>query len=140
MVLDFYEDKYLKYKKKYISLLNKKQENQKNQIENKNNIQIGGSKKIKNKESEYKLYFFKADWCGHCQNFKPIWNQLKKKYKKDFEFIEMDSETNKKEFLDWGIQGFPTIIFRKNSDAVEYGDNRDLKSISKFCDEMKKKY
>ena len=45
---------------------------------------------------------------------------------------------NKKEFLDWGIQGFPTIIFRKNTNAIEYNVNRDIKSISKFCNEMKK--
>ena len=132
-----YEIKYLKYKKKYIILKNNLTKSFKISKD-----QLGGKKKLNkelnNKELENKLYFFKAEWCGHCKNFKPVWNQLKKKYKKDIEFIEMDSDINKKEFLDWGIQGFPTIIFRKNTNAIEYNGNRDIKSISKFCNEMKK--
>ena len=27
---------------------------------------------------------FKADWCGHCVKFKPIWDTLSKTYEKEF--------------------------------------------------------
>ena len=55
-----YTTKYLKYKKKYLNL--------------KKNINIsgGGLKEV---------ILFKASWCGHCKNFIPIWDSMKKKYK-----------------------------------------------------------
>ena len=121
--MDYY-NKYIIYKKKYIDLKN---------YNFKKLNQIGG-KNIK--EIVNKLYFFKADWCGHCQNLKPVWEKLKKKYNKKIEFIEMDSEKNKDNFIEWGIQAFPTIIFRKNTNAVEYNGSRDIKSLTKFCKDM----
>ena len=59
-----YKEKYLKYKLKYQELKALKQQNQK---------QLGGT-------SKKNIILFKANWCGHCQNFMPKWEQLQNKY------------------------------------------------------------
>jgi hypothetical protein len=101
-----YKLKYEKYKLKYLTL--------KTQIEKINN-QSGGSS---NKKPE--LYLFKAEWCGHCKNFKDEWEKLKddKKLNSKVEFITMDSDKNAKEIKEWKIEGFPTIILKKENNAI----------------------
>ena len=56
-----YKEKYLKYKLKYAELKALKQQQQ------------GGS-------SKKNVILFKANWCGHCQNFLPKWENLQNKY------------------------------------------------------------
>ena len=82
-----YRSKYLKYKSKYLKLKSQNlvllDKNQKdfplNKMKNltlKNKLtsvkQTGGAKT--------EVYLFKADWCGHCQAFKPTWNKLNENY------------------------------------------------------------
>ena len=40
--------------------------------------QCGGSKE------KDELLLFKAEWCGHCKKFKPVWNELKDLYKNKY--------------------------------------------------------
>ena len=112
-----YKLKYEKYKTKYLELRNKLNLNQN-----------GGS----NEKSE--LYLFKAEWCGHCRNFKDEWKKLKKNsdLKNKVNFITMDSEINKKEIVDWNINGFPTIILKKGDTAIEYNGERSVSAIEDF--------
>lgn len=113
--MDIYYQKYQKYKMKY---LNSKYKNQK------------GGKSVEKVE----LYFFKADWCGHCKTFSPLWDILSNdKYFTDkIKFIKLDSEINKKEVTEWEIKGYPTIILKKKDTATEYQNSRDLESIKSF--------
>ncbi len=67
-----YTKKYLKYKEKYLKL--KKMEEEMNK---KTMIMTGGG----NKDDKKTLALFKAEWCGHCQAFKPTWNKLKNEMK-----------------------------------------------------------
>lgn len=115
-----YKSKYEKYKIKYFELKNKL-------ISNQN----GGSLK------KPELYLFKAEWCGHCQNFKPEWEKLIKNnnFKNKINFITMDSDKNKKEINEWKIEGYPTIIFKKDNKAIEYAGNRSINAIEKFINE-----
>ena len=115
-----YKLKYEKYKAKYLALKNKL-----------NISQLGGS------SEKPELYLFKAEWCGHCKNFKPEWGKLKKnsKLKEKVNFITMDSDINQKEINEWKIEGFPTIILKKGSNAIEYNGNRTVEEIENFIKE-----
>jgi thiol-disulfide isomerase/thioredoxin len=118
-----YKEKYMKYKMKYLQLKN---------ISN-NNIQLGGG-------NELSLNLFKADWCGHCQNFKPVWEELKKNKiidNKPIEYIEYnDKDKAKWEKTNTGINGYPTIILKVGqkvgTKVIEYNGPRTVDDIIKF--------
>ena len=118
MSVDFYK-KYLTYKQKYLNL--------KSQVETKE--MIGGADKKKNK-----LYLFKAEWCGHCKNFKSVWNQLQKdnNINDKIEFITYDADKHQNEINKFNIQGFPTLIFQDSEKMVEYNGSRDIMSVKEF--------
>ena len=110
-----YNNKYIKYKLKYLKL-------------KKNYKLIGGNNKND-------LYLFKAEWCGHCQAFKNEWENLKKdnELNKKVNFITFDSEKDAIKIKEWKINGYPTILLKKNdATAVEYFGNRNINSIKEF--------
>ncbi len=116
-----YQSKYLKYKNKYIALKNSLKLNQ----------QKGGE------SVKPDVYLFKAEWCGHCQHFKPAWEALQNKYRTKYNFITYDSDKNGKEIKEWKVEGFPTIYFKNGDTATEYNGPRDVDSLVKFFEEQK---
>ena len=123
--MDFDNDKYLKYKKKYFKLY---YEN-KDLIENYYKYQSGGQAK------KNKLIAFTAKWCGHCQVFKPTWSELQKS-KLNIELINYDSEKHKNKIDEYKISGFPTIMLKKVDGSLkEYNGNRSKNDLIKFINE-----
>ena len=115
--MDSYNDKYLKYKAKYLNL--------KKTMSLINLSQAGGADKTE-------IYLFKAEWCGHCKGFKPVWEKIKEEYKDKYTFITLDSEKDKAKIDQWGVGGFPTIIKKTNNSAEEYVGPRDEGSVVEF--------
>ncbi len=121
---EIYKAKYLLYKQKYLDLKN---------LENKINMKGGG-------EHKQELILFKADWCGHCKNFKPVWEKLTG----DFNKVEYDADKDKSiiaRYKEEGfpIQGYPTIMLKdkKTNTMVEYNGNRDESSLLDFVNSYK---
>jgi thiol-disulfide isomerase/thioredoxin len=115
-------NKYLKYKKKYL------------QIKAMQNVQQGGSdddffNEVKINENFPSIYLFKANWCGHCKNFRETWNALANKYSSKMNFILYDSDKNKKSLKEWRVNSFPTIILRKGTKATEHNGDRDINTM-----------
>lgn len=126
--MDF-KSKYLKYKTKYLAL--KKQSGGGcggDHDDKKKSKQCGGSKE------KDEVLLFKAEWCGHCKKFKPVWNELKEMYKNKYVFNTYDSDEDKDKMKQWGVSGFPTIIFKRGDDAIEYSGDRSIGSIVKFLE------
>lgn len=115
-----YKLKYEKYKAKYTALKNKLSINQN-----------GGSSK------KPELYLFKADWCGHCKNFKTHWNSLQHNttLKNKIKFVTVDSNEDANEIKQWKIQGYPTIILKNGSNAMEYNGERTSDKIIEFIND-----
>lgn len=115
------------------------------------------------KKLDVTLYY--ADWCGHCNTFKPEWEKINKnidKIQKKFKNIkislnkysdrELDSTDIKKEggkINNKAIKGFPTIKFsletkneKKDFDYTEYGKKRNFEYMFEFinnvCDGLNK--
>lgn len=105
-----YREKYLKYKSKY--------------------LQLKASLKEMHGGNDKTLYLFKAEWCGHCVNFKPVWNELQKTEK--INFVTYDADTHKDEIKNFKIEGYPTLILKKGNEAVEYSGGRTVEDIKDF--------
>ena len=61
---------------------------------------------------------FYADWCGPCQQFRPIFHAAEKKYagRVNFETVNIDEQEDLAE--QYGITSIPTIVFL-------YGDGEE---------------
>ena len=60
------------------------------------------------------LALFYVDWCGYCQKFAPIFDELikskdvKKKYA--VAFVNCDNKDNQKIIQEYNVLGFPTVF------------------------------
>ena len=118
-----YQDKYLKYKLKYINL----------KSHNKHNL-LGGA--VKNENNT--LYLFKAEWCGHCKAFKSTWNELQNNVDNKINFVTYDADKDAKIMKEYNINGFPTLMIKSDNKIIEYNGNRDLNSIKDFINTYNK--
>ena len=78
------------------------------------------------------LIFAYADWCGHCQNFKPIWNQFKTKYAKILDIREVNADKDKAVIQNMGVRGFPTIVMLHNGTKHEFEGPRTVQGLENF--------
>ena len=85
--------------------------------------------------------FFSAEWCGHCQDFKPVWKNLvkemeKEPYKNKIILQNYDNEKDGEMFKKYNVTQFPTLILKKeDGTTVEFEDSRDLKTLTGFIDD-----
>lgn len=107
-----------KYKQKYINL----------KLTQSNYELKGGA------NNNTKLCLFKAEWCGHCQNFKPVWKSLKSysDFNNKIDFITYDADKNTSDIKKFNIDGFPTILLMKGGNIVQYEGSRDMDSMITF--------
>ncbi len=123
-----YNDKYLKYKMKYLQLL-RENKHILDKIDYSHKIQQnGGSKDIKNK----RFIAFTAKWCGHCQRFASEWKQIEKTKMKNVSFINYDSEIHKDQIDAFEVKGFPTFLLDTGNNMIEYTGNRSKEDIIEF--------
>lgn len=77
------------------------------------------------------IIFFYMKGCPYCLKSEPYWNQLKKKYGKDFECYKVESkdvDSSLKEIL--GLTGFPHFLINKNGKKINSsGSKESLKEL-----------
>jgi thiol-disulfide isomerase/thioredoxin len=91
-----------------------------------------------NNKPNLSLYF--ATWCGHCNTFKPIWEQIKNDQNnlQFCDFYTIDCSGDKPETSinkspnGTDIDGFPTIILSINNKDIIYQGSRTKKEIENF--------
>jgi thioredoxin-like negative regulator of GroEL len=88
------------------------------------------------KENTPVIVGFFVEWCGHCQAFKPSFEQAINRYGKKVQFFAVDCEKNAAVAEAFGIEGYPTIkLFEK-------GEEKDLprmpEEFLKFCERFEK--
>lgn len=100
------------------------------------------SKKVENFNNDVsELMFFSAEWCGHCQDFKPVWKNLvkemeKEPYKNKIILQNYDNEKDSEMFKKYNVTQFPTLILKKEDETtVEFEGSRDLKTLTGFIDD-----
>lgn len=88
-------------------------------------------KKDEKKEEPTVVVLFFAHWCGHCQAMYPEWEQLRKEYENNDDFILKEIEhaniENDKSHLEKEydispieVRGFPTLVKFHPREEVEY--------------------
>lgn len=95
-----------------------------------------------NDSSSADLYFFFTEWCPHCKTAKPIWKELKKKYKDKLvnnttriNFIDVNCENDTATADKFKITGYPTIKLVYKNKIIEYDAKPDLDVLDEFINE-----
>ncbi|TQN72124.1 hypothetical protein CSHISOI_03379 [Colletotrichum shisoi] len=69
---------------------------------------------------------FYAPWCHHCQAMAPNWQQLAKEMKGRLNVGEVNCDVETRLCKDVRLRGYPTILFFKGGERVEYEGLRGL--------------
>ena len=91
------------------------------------------SHKLKSRKDIKKtIYYFYADYCGYCKRFNPLFNKLKRKYRKNINLKKIDGKKpeNQKLMKYYGIKLFPTLIVKETKKP--YIGDRNEKDLSKY--------
>lgn len=68
--------------------------------------------------SNMELIDFYADWCGPCQQMKPIIEELEKELK-DVKFTLINVDKNQEEAGKYNVMSIPTYIIKKDDKVVD---------------------
>lgn len=88
------------------------------------------------------LIFFRANWCGHCTRFKPVWDEVCEAKKEipalkgiDVMEVDVDKEESKPMLLKHNVRGFPHVVLAANgSSDVVYSGNRTKDDMLSFLE------
>lgn len=69
---------------------------------------------------------FYAPWCHHCQAMAPNWIQLAKEMQGKLNVGEVNCEAEKRLCKDAHLRGYPTILFFRGGERVEYDGLRGI--------------
>lgn len=70
-------------------------------------------------ENNLVLVDFFATWCGPCQMFSPVVEQVSQKYQDKLTVVKIDIDENSDIAEKYTIQSVPTSILFKNNNVVE---------------------
>jgi len=77
---------------------------------------------------------FYAPWCHHCLQVKPNWDQLAKEVKGRLNIGEVNCDAEPRLCKDVGLKGYPTFLFFKSGERVEYQGLRGLGDFIQYAE------
>jgi|TARA_B110000483_G_scaffold28033_1_gene33987 thiol:disulfide interchange protein len=89
-------------------------------------------------KDDKKLVLFYANWCGHCKNIKPVWDETASEINTDnnnkmLKLNVGDGKPEQKEMMEkYNISGFPTIIMFENGENKGVLEKRDKNSFLEY--------
>ena len=102
-------------------------------------------------EVDAMLKFFYVDWCPHCKDSRPIWDEIKAKFNGEkindqvIVFEEVNCDKDQGQADKYNIEGFPTIKLvmpEKGKEGelgtekvVEFDAKPDVKTLERFLRE-----
>ena len=82
------------------------------------------------------LLYVNAKWCGHCKNTRPVMQDVAQMLGSVVPVFDVDSDTNGALISELGVEGFPTIIYKKGSKLKTFESSRTADAIQGFvCDQ-----
>lgn len=76
---------------------------------------------------------FYAPWCHHCQALAPTWLTMAKEMKGKLNVGEVNCDIEKRLCKDAGVKGYPTILFFKGGEKVEYEGLRGVGDLITYA-------
>ena len=80
----------------------------------------------------HQLVWFYTDWCGHCQRFEPMWQQLKDTNKLPVSFLRCDCDKHRDIATHYNVEGYPTLklVLKGNCDqSITFEEERTPQNI-----------
>lgn len=78
---------------------------------------------------------FYAPWCHHCMKVKPTWDELAKAVQGKLNIGEVNCDVESRLCKDVGVRGYPTFMFFKSGERVEYQGLRGLGDFLQFAEQ-----
>jgi len=76
---------------------------------------------------------FYVPWCSHCQHMAPAWTELALDMKGKLNIGEVNCEIESKLCKEIKLRGYPTLLFFKGGERVEYDGLRGLGDLVSFA-------
>ena len=99
-----------------------------------------------NREGDAELIFFFADWCPHCNRAKPEWDNFKNSFNNkkvglfNLTCTDVDcSEGNSPLIQEYSIDGYPTVILKKDGERIDYDASISEDNLQQFITQFLEK-
>jgi len=76
---------------------------------------------------------FYVPWCTHCQHMSEAWTELAREMKGKLNIGEINCESESRICKDVKLRGYPSLIFFKGGERVEYDGLRGLGDLVSFA-------
>lgn len=76
---------------------------------------------------------FYAPWCGHCQALAPNWAEMARDVEGKLNVGEVNCDVEKRLCKDAGVRGYPTILFLRDGESVEYDGLRGVGDLISYA-------
>ena len=76
---------------------------------------------------------FYAPWCHHCQAMAPNWQGMARQTRGKLNIGEVNCEVEKRLCKDVKVRGYPTILFFRGGERIEYDGLRGLGDLIDFA-------
>ncbi|KAF2636916.1 thioredoxin-like protein [Massarina eburnea CBS 473.64] len=76
---------------------------------------------------------FYAPWCHHCQAMAPNWLQMAREMKGKLNIGEVNCEAEKHLCKDAGVKGYPSLLFFRGGERIEYHGMRGLGDLIDYA-------
>ena len=80
--------------------------------------------------NKLKLVLYYAEWCGYCNKFMPIWDELvKHKHEKMQNIVSQKYKDTDNETRDANIKSYPTIMLYIGDNSYKYSGERTIDKL-----------
>ncbi|KAK3075625.1 hypothetical protein LTR53_000867 [Teratosphaeriaceae sp. CCFEE 6253] len=76
---------------------------------------------------------FYAPWCTHCQAMAPNWQGMARQMQTHLNIGEVDCEVEKRLCKDVRVKGYPTLLFFRGGERIEYEGLRGLGDLIDYA-------